>query len=214
MTMPIPADPKIYHIVHADRLLSIIAEDGLLCDAEVATRSPGGTTIGMNNIKQRRLSLPLSSYPYLHVGDCAPFYFCPRSVMLYVIYKGNDPELNYHGGQEPIVHLEADLRQTIAWAEEHEQRWVFTTSNAGSRFFDDYSNLAQLDKVEWNAVQARDWRECKDGKQAEFLVERSFPWELVERIGVRSMPVCQQVRAALESTAHKPPVEIRNEWYY
>ena len=214
MTMPIPADPKIYHIVHADRLPSILAENGLLSDAEVARRSLPGTTIGMNNIKQRRLRLPLSSHSALHVGDCVPFYFCSRSVMLYVLYMGNLPALNYHGGQEPIVHLEADLRRTVAWAEEQGLRWAFTTSNAGSRFFDDYSDLAQLDKIDWNAVQARDWQQCKEGKQAEFLIEQQFPWELVSRIGVQSMPVCRQVRAALGSTAHKPPVKISRNWYY
>jgi len=43
------------------------------------------------------------------VGDCVPFYFCPRSVMLYLIYQGNHPDLQYHGGQDLVLHLEADL---------------------------------------------------------------------------------------------------------
>lgn len=33
--MPIPARPKIYHIVHVDRLASIIQSGGLLCDVRV-----------------------------------------------------------------------------------------------------------------------------------------------------------------------------------
>lgn len=37
--MPPPAAPKIYHIVHVDRLPSIIAEGGLLCDAEIVRRT-------------------------------------------------------------------------------------------------------------------------------------------------------------------------------
>jgi len=66
-----------------DRLPSIVAEVGLLCDAAIAERQPVGTTIGMNDIKQRRLSeLRLSSHRHLYVGACVPFYFCPRSVML------------------------------------------------------------------------------------------------------------------------------------
>ena len=66
----------------------------------------------MNQIKERRLKeLTLSSHPGLHVGDCVPFYFCPRSIMLYLIYRANHPELAYRGGQKPIVHLEADLQQ-------------------------------------------------------------------------------------------------------
>ncbi|OPY88469.1 MAG: hypothetical protein A4E72_01335 [Syntrophus sp. PtaU1.Bin208] len=115
--MSVPAQPKIYHIVHTDRLPAIITEGCLLCDAEIVRREPSGTTIGMNGIKQRRLSkLTLNSHPDLHVGDCVPVYFCPRSVMLYLIYQGNHPDLDYRGGQGPIVHLEADLHASVAWA--------------------------------------------------------------------------------------------------
>jgi hypothetical protein len=53
MVNQVPNDPKIYHIVHVDRLSSIAA-GGLWCDAEVVRRSAPGTTIGMNAIKQRR----------------------------------------------------------------------------------------------------------------------------------------------------------------
>ncbi|MBE7527723.1 MAG: DUF4433 domain-containing protein [Burkholderiales bacterium] len=35
---------------------------------------------GVAQIKQRRLTSCLNSYPDLRVGDCVPFYFCPRSV--------------------------------------------------------------------------------------------------------------------------------------
>jgi len=112
--MQIPAEPKIYHIVHVDRLPSIIADDWLWCDAEIVRRSPPGTTIGMNGIKQRRLNeLTLTSHPGMHVGDCVPFYFCPRSIMLYLIHQANHPELVYRGGQDHIVHLEADLTLTL-----------------------------------------------------------------------------------------------------
>ena len=120
--MPLPAQPKIYHIVHMDRLSSIIADGHLWCDAEIARREAGkpgaGTTIGLSSIKQRRLNeLQLTSHPGLYVGQCVPFYFCPRSVMLYVISRADHSELAYHGGQRPIVHLEADLHLSVAWAD-------------------------------------------------------------------------------------------------
>jgi hypothetical protein len=210
-----PAEPKIYHIVHIDRLPSIIADGRLWCDAEVAQRGGApGTTIGMNSIKQRRLTKPLNSHPDLRVGDCVPFYFCPRSVMLYLIHRNNHRELEYHGGQGPIIHLEADLRQTVAWADDHNQRWAFTTSNAGSSYFDDYSDLAHLDKVHWDAVKARYWSHSKEEKQAEFLVERTFPWELVSRIGVQSQPTYDKVLDVLGAATHRPTVERKREWYY
>ena len=212
--MPVPDEPKIYHIVHVDRLPSIIDDGWLWCDAEAVRRLPPGTTIGMNSIKERRLTNTLNSRPGLHVGDCMPFYFCPRSVMLYVIHQQNHPGLSYCGGQAAIIHLEADLRRTVAWAEKHKQRWAFTLSNAGAFYFEDRCNLAQLREIDWNAVRATDWRRCKEGKQAEFLVERSFPWEMVCRIGVLSRRVYQLTSTALEAAAYKPPVEIRREWYY
>lgn len=211
----VPPHPKLYHIVHVDRLQSIIAEGGIWCDAEVVRRNPGGTTIGMAGIKQRRLTeLTLSSHPDLHVGDCVPFYFCPRSVMLYLIHQANHPELSYRGGQGPIIHLEADLHGTVAWAGEEGQRWAFTLSNAGSYFFEDRSDLGDLTEIDWNAVQARDWRNCKDGKQAEFLLERYFPWELVERVGVHSEQQYRAVVNALPANEHRPRVEIIRDWYY
>ena len=215
MTVPMPLEPKIYHIVHVDRLPSIIADSWLWCDAESGRRSPSGTSIGMNEIKHRRLTeLTLTSHPDLYVGNCAPFYFCPRSIMLYLIYKRNHPGLNYRGGQEPIVHLEADLRQTVAWAEEQDQRWAFTLSNAGSTYFEDRCSLAKLGEIDWSAVRARNWQECQHGKQAEFLIERQFPWELVSRIGVRSQQVYGQVTEALQDASYRPRVAMKPDWYY
>ena len=226
--MPPPAIPKVYHIVHVDRLASIVAEGGLLCDAEVnrrAVANPGhgmGTTIGMSDIKQRRMTeLTLESHPGLRVGQCVPFYFCPRSVMLYVIHRANHAGLTYLGGQEPIVHLEADLHDVVDWADLNNRRWAFTLSNAGSYYFEDRADLAHLNEVDWSAVGTNSWAggddsgSIREGKQAEFLIERSFPWTLVARIGVRSHRTLAQVRATLRNaTGHNPAVEIKPNWYY
>jgi ssDNA thymidine ADP-ribosyltransferase, DarT len=211
----IPSPIKIYHIVHVDRLPSIVANDCLWCDAVAVTRVSAGTSIGMNAIKQRRLSeLNLNSYPDLHVGDCVPFYFCPRSVMLYVIHQANNPELAYRGGQGLILHFESDLNKVVAWAEAQSVRWAFTLSNAGSSFFEDRNDLASLSEIDWDAIQASDWRMHKEGKQAEFLLEQRFPWHLIERIGVNNHEIYQQVVNALPTNKHRPNVEIRTDWYY
>lgn len=216
--MTVPAQPKLYHIAHVDRLPSILADGRLWCDREVLRRAMPGTTIGMNTIKQRRLNeLRLSSHPGLFVGDCVPFYFCPRSVMLYLMYQGNHPELTYRGGQGPIIHFEADLNATVAWANAKRQRWAFTLSNAGAYYFEDRSDLAQLGEINWTGVEARTWAGAlKEGKQAEFLLERAFPWELIERIGVRSADTYRQVVNALPAPGlgHRPRVEVLTDWYY
>ena len=211
--MQLAAKPKIYHIVHVDRLASIVAEGCLWCDAEAQRRSSPGTTIGMSDIKQRRRTNRLNSRPGLHVGDCVPFYFCPRSVMLYVIHKANHPELAYRGGQGPIMHLEADLPQTIDRADRCERRWAFTLSNAGSSYFNDRCGVAQLQEIDWKAVAARSWIDCREEKQAEFLIERSFPWTLVGRIGVCSRSTLGQVNESVQTAHHSPAVQLMPEWY-
>ena len=211
--MPVPAEPKIYHIVHVDRLSSIATDGFLFCDAEIGRRNPSDTVIGMNDIKQRRLQLPLQSHPGLHVGDCVPFYFCPRSVMLYMINMRN-PDLAYKNGQQPIVHLEADFGDSVAWAEQNNRRWAFTSSNAGSYTFDDYCDLGRLNQIDWDAVQANQWKRHKHGKQAEFLLENRFPWHLIERIGVYSRLVHQRAANSFPTDGHRPKVEILKAWYY
>ena len=212
--MPPPAEPKIYHIVHVDRLASIVAEGGLWSDVEVQRRARPGTVIGMSAIKQRRLTNPVKCRPGLNVGDCVPFYFCPRSVMLYVIHRADNEGLQYRDGQDPIVHLEADLHEAVEWAERHERRWAFTLSNAGSGYFEDRCDLTLLGQIDWEAVQARQWQGRSHGKQAEFLIERSFPWPLVRRVGVRSVWIQDQARDAMRRAEHGPAVELRREWYY
>ena len=214
-----PAAPKIYHIVHVDRLPSIIADGCLWSDAEVVRRAQIGgdigTTIGMSSLKEQRLTVrQLTSHPGLYVGQCVPFYFCPRSVMLYMIWKANDRRLEYRGGQGPIVHLEAGLHESVTWAEQNGRRWAFTLSNAGSGYFEDRSDPAQLDELDWDAIAARYWQHCHEAKTAEFLVEDSFPWRLVSRVGVESRQAFGQVTAAFERAEHTPTLEIRTDWYY
>jgi ssDNA thymidine ADP-ribosyltransferase, DarT len=215
-----PVAPKVYHIVHIDRLQSIAADGFLWADAVMMQRLNSGTTIGMSSIKQRRLALEVGCRPGLHVGECVPFYFCPRSVMLYLLHSANHPELTYRGGQGPILHFETDLHATVTWAQANHKRWAFTLSNAGARYFEDRCNLGQLNELNWDAVEARQWSgtgvssTVKEGKQAEFLIEECFPWSLIERVGVHSQTVGQRTMQMMQALAHKPRVEIRPEWYY
>jgi hypothetical protein len=215
MTQP-PADPKIYHIVNVDRLSSIIAHNRLLCDTEIKKLALPGTTIGMGSIKERRLRLPVDRYASTVVGDFVPFYFCPRSVMLYVIHCANNPELAYKGGQGQIIHLEADLHTVIQWANAHNHSWAFSGSNAGAAYAQFWTDVSQLDQLNWRHIAATQWAQAdiREAKQAEFLMYNHFPWRLVERIGVHSKAVLNLVMNVLAQVAHKPTVQILPNWYY
>ncbi len=212
-----PAQPKIYHIFHIDRLASVVAAGGLWCDAEMQRRGGDGTVIGMGQIKARRLRLPVKCHPGDYVGEYVPFYFCPRSIMLFIIAKANHQDLTYRGGQGPIIHLEADFHATVAWAEAQATRWAFTLVNAGAAYAEFRARLDQLHEINWPAVSAIYWssnRDTKEGKQAEFLLHSFFPWELVERIGTHSQQVADQAIQMIAGAAHRPAVAPQPSWYY
>ena len=215
MTPP-PSQPKIYHITHVDNL-SAIAGDGLVSDREMIQRGGPAQMIGMSGIKRRRVEeIEVDCHPGTKVGDYVPFYFCPRSVMLFVIHRANHPELTYRGGQEPILHLEADLHEVIAWAAASGRRWAFSLSNAGAYYTEFRSRVDELDQLVWPAIAATDFRsaDVKERKQAEFLLYGQFPFDLVRRIGVRSGIIQARATAALGGASHKPVVEVRPEWYF
>lgn len=212
----VPSNPRIYHITHVDNLSSIAHDGMLLSDRAMVERGGPQTTIGMSGIKQRRLTLPVKCHTGDHVGDYVPFYFCPRSVMLYIIHRANHPELAYQGGQGPILHLEADLYESVKWASDNGQHWAFTLSNAGAAYAEFRASLDRLSEIDWAAVGATDFRDAtvKEGKQAEFLLQGFFPWHLVRCIGAGSQSIADRARSALENLEHQPAVSVRPDWYY
>ena len=216
MTTP-PARPKLYHITHVDNLRTIADSRNLLSDAALIARGGPVQAVGMSGIKRRRVEeLEVDRHPGTKVGDYVPFYFCPRSVMLYVIHCANHPELTYRGGQQPIVHLEADLNAVIQWAERSGARWAFSLSNAGAYYTEFRSQMDELDQLDWPAIASTDFRpaEVKEHKQAEFLVHGVFPFDLIERVGVRSADIKARAAAALAGAGCRTPIEVHQEWYF
>jgi len=59
--------------------------------------------IAYQHIKDRRARKRVPAGPGGTVADYVPFYFAPRSPMLYAITRGLVP--GYDGGQSSVVHL-------------------------------------------------------------------------------------------------------------
>jgi len=208
---------KIYHITHIDNLNNILQNKVLWSDAKRIELGMDCEIVGMSKVKQRRLEeLEVKCYPGTMVGEYVPFYFCPRSIMLYILHQGNHPDITYHGGQVPILHLQADLQATIDWADSNNIRWAYSDINAGTYCAQFYNDPGQIDDIiNWPSVNATNWREAKiqEYKQAEFLTYESFPWELVEKVGVCNNEVRQQVLAKL-GDVRVPEVCVESDWYY
>lgn len=208
---------QIYHIIHIDKLQHIVNAQALLCDKTIsATHSSLGTMIGMDKLKKRRMDeITLSSHPQLYVGECVPFYFCPRSVMLYVIHKANNnSDIKYKDGQDNIIHLVSNIKSGIDFANNNKLKWAFTNSNASSYYFKDFSNINDIQLLNWQAIQENSWSKCREEKQAEFLIEQRFPFELIHTIGVKSLAVQTAVQGILAGTIYKPNVNVLPSWYY
>jgi len=198
--------------------LPVIVEHGCLwSDAQRLEQGCDCTIIGMSQIKRRRLKeIEVACHPGTKVGEYVPFYFCPRSIMLYILHRGNHPDLEYREGQWPVVHLQADLKRVVEWADRTGRPWAFSDRNAGTYYTSFYADLAQLEVIDWEAVAAIDWRDprIKEGKQAEFLVLDSFPLELVEEVGVIDTRTLSVARRIFHVADHKPLVNVHRDWYY
>lgn len=218
--MPPPAEPKIFHITHKDNLPGIIGDGVIWSEDEIIRREINCNLVGMSEIKRRRLEeIKVECCPGTKVGEYAPFFYCPRSIMLFLLYKANHPDLAYRGGQRPIVHLQADLTEAIRWAEAEGKLWAISDGNASTG----YVNFSKdLDDVHWPSVQSNDFRKSHfiDGKQvheykqAEFLLMESFPWSLVEKIGVIDQDTADTVIELLKEKSDKALVKVERNWYF
>lgn len=212
-----PIRPKIYHITHLDNLPSIATGLGLISDANRIVSGLSCSLVGMSSIKQRRLEeIEVPCHPGTTVGQYVPFYFCPRSIMLYILHMGNHPDVTYRGGQQPIIHLQADFHTVIRWANSNQVPWAFTTGNAGAyltTFFKDPANLSEID---WAAVASIDFRDSKvkEGKQAEFLMFDVFPWTLIDKVGTINDAIATKVKTALAQAGHQPAIAVEPTWYF
>lgn len=115
-----------------------------------------------------------------------------------------------------MVHLVADLRTTVEWAEAEQRPWAVSDGNAATRYTNFYNDLDDLGRIDWESVENQDFRDpvVKEGKQSEFLLYESFPWHLIEKIGVIDRRIEERVHAASSGVGQLPVVSVERSWYY
>lgn len=205
-----PQQTAAFHITDVSNLSAILAQGGLLADARMIARSH--TNIGYDHIKQRRLREIqvgcCSDQPF--VGEFVPFYYCPRSVMLFAINRGNTGRPV--GCQNTIVHLVFRVATLAGLGSE----WAISDGNAGAYHALFYNNLEKLSELDWAAIRATSWKGLTHQKQAEFLVKDFVPWNALQVIGCYDEATVKTVHGliAKSGTAHLPRVEVKRNWYY
>ncbi len=101
----------IFHITHIQNLSMILKDEGLWCDTERKNRQIQTQGIAYEAIKLRRERRSVPTCKGGFVADYVPFYFAPRSPMLYAIHRGRIE--NYEDGQEPVIHLVSKIENVV-----------------------------------------------------------------------------------------------------
>jgi hypothetical protein len=208
--VPLP----IYHITPIDNLESIISEGGLLAYNVMVETQTNYTNIAYENIQYRRATtyVPCGEGGVLH--DYVPFYFAPRSPMLYTISRGNVD--NYTQGQAAVIHLVSSIENIEA----EDLSFVFTDGHAVMTFTEFFDDLNYLGAIDWDVMDSRYWFDTNEDndrtrrRQAEFLVRNFLPWELITEIGVIDYTIKAKTENILQNFTHKPSVIVQNNWYY
>jgi len=201
----------IYHITDVSNLESIVSMGGLKSDAQLMSQQASGSIsgIGYGHIKLRRLtSTQINCCNGRFVGEFVPFYFCPRSPMLYTVNKGNTGKTP--GSQKTIVHLVSTVQKGI----EQGSDWAFSDVSAATGYPNFYNDTARLDQLDWDVIKSNSWHNKSSQKQAEFLVADQFKWDSIIGIGCMTADIETQVRGVLSSAAHLPKVLTKPGWYF
>jgi hypothetical protein len=209
--MPTP----IYHITHIDNLSSIINSGGLIACSKLRQQQINYTDIAHEQIQSRRANklVPCSVRGVLH--DYVPFYFAPRSPMLYAIHKGNVQ--GYQGGQNSIIHLVTEIEKIV----ELNLDFAFPDGHAIMDYSDFYDDISALhDVIDWELMESKYWFDTEEYpnrkffRQAEFLVHQFYPWKFIKEIGVVNNSIKIKVQNLFQNQQHQPFVKICPDWYY
>ena len=205
-----PRDPdtvQLVHITPISNLTGILKAGGLFSDAELANQTH--EVIGYSHIKSRRLSeYRVSCCDNRFVGTFVPFYYCPRSPMLYTINQGNTGRPK--GSQREILHLTTTVSTAIALG----KPWAISDGNAGAAHTLFYRDLSRLELLDWEAIETRQWQGRTHQKSTEFLVADFFPWTAVQSIGCYDAAARMRVLELLDGQAHSPAIAVQPRWYY
>lgn len=204
----------IYHITHCSNIDSILQAGELKCCSSIHQQSVNYKSIANQNIQDRRSTFPVPIYPHGVVHDYVPFYFAPRSPMLYAIHKGNVE--GYEGGQSDVIYLVTSVQRIS----QQGYSYVFTDGHAIMAFSEYYNELGDLDKIDWAVMRNRFWADTSDDsdrkrrRQAEFLVYKSLNIIDIEIFITSNTQVQNNILSKLRSVGHNIPVDININWYY
>lgn len=201
---------RIYRMIHIENLPRLLEWGGDWAQSEAKRRALSKRPIHHTEIMDARERAHISVEPRGVVADYVPFYFGPRSPMLYAIKQG---KVDGCKDQKEIIYL-VSTAEAVA---EANLPFVFTNGHAIIGYVDHFNRLEDLPKVPWDVIKAQYWNNHTDGRckrQSEFLVRDFFPLSLVGGIGVANEKRLAEVEAILTAAKISVQVKVCNQWYF
>jgi len=224
--VPAPRPTRLFHITAIANLPAILATGALLSKNRGAAAGLSYQNIAHAGAQGARAGRAVPNPPGGLVHDFVPFYFAPRSPMLYAIHGGRVEGCALR--QADIVHFETTVENVTALG----QPFVFYDRNATLAFSTAYTDLAQLDTVVawdliteqpqldgycrfWHTIRASErYADRMERRQAEFLVKDHMPLHGMTRIGVIDAARQAQVQDLVARTGLPLRVDAMPNWYY
>ena len=200
-----------FRLVHIDNIPHIL-KNGIV-KADSTNANPNYVPIGDQLVIEKRKNKRLSSSSWQNIGDFIPFYFGPRSPMLYVIQHG------YNGVRrieaEDIVYCVIRLDDIIKGGIE----CCFTDGhvlNSLTQVFPAESLNRIESYVRYSDVYARRWDDEEDldlkrRKEAELLLKNDLPVQYIKGFVVYNEGAMQRL---ISMGVNERMVAVRPTFYF
>ena len=201
---------NIFRITHRDNIPWIL-DNGLHCPNSPVS-DPHFVPIGNPEIIHKRRLLTVPILPGGTLADYVPFYFTPYSPMLYNIVTGWG--VPRRSRDEIVI-----VRTSLPALQEANKYFVFSDKHAVTLLAEFYRDLADLDRIAWNILEARDFRKDYSDTlkferyQSEALVHASLEVDLIEEFVCYDHAVRDDLRTKAFERNIGVAIRTERSWY-
>jgi hypothetical protein len=223
--VPIPTPLRIFHITAICNLARIAKSKKLYSNVQLQKKKIEYGNIAYQGAQGKRASKIVARPPGGVIHDYVPFYFAPRSPMLMAIDYGRVEGCNYH--QPDIVHFVTTVEIVV----ENGLPYVFYDHNATLDFATCYSDVKDLDKIDWplffehpqsggycqffqNNRNIPKYVKRRETRQAEFLIYKNVSLKLMTMVGVYNEAKASEVRTIFDDADIDLEVAVKKNWYF
>lgn len=202
-----------YRVCHRDNLVQIL-EHGL-CTKHHTNADPHFKVIGNPSIISTRDSTLVRITGYGTIGEYVPFYFTPRSIMLYNIVTGYWAPVVAKVQRDELLIFRSPVNELSAVGE-----FFFTDGQANDAFTKHYRNIENLKMVDWKNISNSNFSKSNGDfdrprrYQAEFLIRDHVPITSIESIIVYNRAAAIFVQKQLSATTILLPVTINAAYFF